>query len=504
MDTPEGSELLTEGKATVIHKKGEVFYNPLQQFNRDMSIMTIKHFISTLKTEKSVSKKPHNARGIDILEALSATGLRSIRYFKEIEGINSIIVNDMDPDAVAAIRRNLEFNQVPLDQCIPNQADAKVLMYQHAFQDEKRFDVIDLDPYGSATIFLDAAIQAADNGGLLCITCTDSAVLCGGHKDQLWSQYQSASMKGRHQHEFALRVILKELNGHAARYKRSIEPLVSLYVDFYFRIFVRVYDSGLEAKKAFSKVGMAYQCTACMSYWTSPFGRVESRGEGKTESFKLETSMPVDSKCPHCASKVKVGGPIWLGPLHSHSYLDTVLQHLKTEESKSLYVTHKRMLGLLSVCREELNDVPLFYCLSGLCNVVKLPQPSLLGFRSAVVTAGYQISGSHCMAGGFKTNAPNSVLWDIIRSWHLQQNPVKDISSFENTPAGRILSVAPRIQADFKKRKDAESLARELPRYIKNPGQGPLPRAKGTKRSQEDGEENKKKKQKKGEEMDED
>lgn len=61
-------------------------------------------------------------------------------------------------------------------------------------------------------------------------------------------------MKGRHCHEFALRVILKELNGHAARYKRAIEPLVSLSVDFYCRVFVRVFDSPIETKGAFSKV----------------------------------------------------------------------------------------------------------------------------------------------------------------------------------------------------------------------------------------------------------
>ena len=39
-----------------------------------------------------------------------------------------------------------------------------------------RYDVVDVDPYGSASPFLDATIQAAENGGLLCITSTDSAV----------------------------------------------------------------------------------------------------------------------------------------------------------------------------------------------------------------------------------------------------------------------------------------------------------------------------------------
>jgi tRNA G26 N,N-dimethylase Trm1 len=32
----------------------------------------------------------------------------------------------------------------------------------------------DLDPYGTASPFLDAAVQAAKDGGLLCVTCTDA------------------------------------------------------------------------------------------------------------------------------------------------------------------------------------------------------------------------------------------------------------------------------------------------------------------------------------------
>lgn len=38
-------------------------------------------------------------------------------------------------------------------------------MYQH-IEYHKRFDVVDIDPYGTASPFLDAAVQSVQNGGM--------------------------------------------------------------------------------------------------------------------------------------------------------------------------------------------------------------------------------------------------------------------------------------------------------------------------------------------------
>ena len=56
-------------------------------------------------------------------------------------------------------------------------SDAADLLYGKR-RDRDFYDVVDLDPYGSAAPFLDGAIQALTNGGLLCVTYTDMAVLC--------------------------------------------------------------------------------------------------------------------------------------------------------------------------------------------------------------------------------------------------------------------------------------------------------------------------------------
>lgn len=75
--------------------------------------------------ERNADPDPR-AKGITVLEALAATGLRSIRYFNEIPEVRSIICNDMSEDAVQSIRRNVEFCGIdPATQVIPNHGDAK-------------------------------------------------------------------------------------------------------------------------------------------------------------------------------------------------------------------------------------------------------------------------------------------------------------------------------------------------------------------------------------------
>lgn len=49
---------------------------------------------------------------VTLLEALSASGLRSMRYAKEIEGIDTIIANDISAKAVESIEANIELNNV--------------------------------------------------------------------------------------------------------------------------------------------------------------------------------------------------------------------------------------------------------------------------------------------------------------------------------------------------------------------------------------------------------
>ncbi|KAI6659104.1 tRNA (guanine(26)-N(2))-dimethyltransferase-like [Oopsacas minuta] len=252
--TDKNSRIITEGRAKIVLPPG-VFYNPVQEFNRDLTVAVINEFskifyrdgIGRKATANSAKREGDNrtyvADGEDIpelriLDALSATGLRAIRYALEVKGRLQITANDIDSTAVEVIKQNSELNKMS-DKVVPVCNDAALLMHR-TNGEVGRYHVVDLDPYGSPSPFLDTAVQAVEYGGLLCVTCTDMAVLCGRASTTCYAKYGSTSIPNTpHIHETALRIILSTVSSHANRYGRYIQPMLSVSIDFYARIFVR-------------------------------------------------------------------------------------------------------------------------------------------------------------------------------------------------------------------------------------------------------------------------
>ena len=73
------------------------------------------------------------------------------------------MANDISEKAYQSMQRNIAYNNVK-DRVFPLRRDASMLMYEHR-EPYTRFDVIDLDPYGSPSTFLDAAVQSVKDGG---------------------------------------------------------------------------------------------------------------------------------------------------------------------------------------------------------------------------------------------------------------------------------------------------------------------------------------------------
>lgn len=124
---------IKEGKAEILFpNENQVFYNPVQEFNRDISTAVIRTWANLVRKEQSVKKNALNSDEIQftMLEALSASGLRSIRYAKEMPSIiKYILANDLSPDAVESIKRNVLHNELSVDKVIPNLGDAWYIQF---------------------------------------------------------------------------------------------------------------------------------------------------------------------------------------------------------------------------------------------------------------------------------------------------------------------------------------------------------------------------------------
>ncbi|XP_030452207.1 tRNA (guanine(26)-N(2))-dimethyltransferase 2-like [Syzygium oleosum] len=517
-------KIIKEGEAEILmHAKNEVFYNKTQVNNRDLSVAVLRSFIEKRKLEheafltkrtksaekvleknsESVSEAAPNELPMDdvkcngeremldetpqeepcsvhedipestngkmkrelkpprVLEALSASGLRALRYAREVEGIGQVVALDNDKASVEACRRNIKFNgSVASSKVESHLADARVFMLTHP----KEFDVVDLDPYGSPSVFLDSAVQSVVDGGMLMCTATDMAVLCGGNGEVCYSKYGSYPLRGKYCHEMALRILLACIESHANRYKRYIVPVLSVQMDFYIRVFVRIYTSASAMKNTPLKLSYVYQCIGCDSFHLQQIGRTVSKNN--SVRYLPGFGPVVPQECTDCGKKFNMGGPIWSAPIHDHEWVTSILADLKS--MKDRYPAYDRISAVLTTISEELPDIPLFLSLHNLCATLKCTSPSAVIFRSAVINAGYRISGTHVNPLGLKTDAPMDVIWDIMRCW-VKSHPVKEQPPDQSGSV--ILAKEPAFQANFARAVASlsKAQAKKVARFLPNP-----------------------------------
>jgi tRNA(guanine-26,N2-N2) methyltransferase len=532
-----------------------IFYNPAQVVNRDLSICVISTF-SAIRAKETRKKGGTGDQGISILEALSATGLRAIRYWKEIPGVRKIIANDLDAEAVECIHRNCAFNEVPTGEpgIVPNCDDAILLMQRLAMDQNlpyrlaaidpatghvlpnrpllqcEKVDVIDLDPYGTASPFIDSAMGAAKEGALMLVTCTDSAILCGNYPETCFGKYGTVSVKVDSCHEVAVRIVLSMLEQTANRHRKYIQPLLSLHIDFYVRVFIRVWEQPAEVKRACCKLGLAVHCTRCPFHRVLPLAetrltrksaaaRADKRPREGDSSADLEretypeapprdqpmnthaaSAKRVPTTCEACGSRTVISTPIYASPIHDHSFLQSLLSVIEERASKKQITAVERVTGLVKAAIDEVPNVPLFYSLPEVSSVLKMhcpPTPIVVG---ALTRMGYRCSQVNCLACGIKTDAPPAVLFGVMKHYKRKNEgesappPTSPAEGSEPKPTATnsdVLTIRyPEIECDlsYDKKYDWRSKVSGVTKFVPNaPFWGPKRRHQGIDRN-EDGE----------------
>jgi tRNA (guanine26-N2/guanine27-N2)-dimethyltransferase len=516
-----------EGKATILVPQGEkigedknevqqVFYNPIQQFNRDLSVLAMKTYGEDVVRRKQeqleaaarkFSKKRKRGDedtgtetqvqddalpshdGLEqapsseprkptfrILDALSASGLRALRYAHELPFVTSVTANDLSTSAAEAVKVNVAHNGLGGKIEVTND-DALAHMYRLVadelsrkanrgrFKKSHKYDAIDLDPYGTGAPFIDAAVQALrDDGGLLCITCTDSAVWAGhSYTEKAFALYGGTSIKGTHAHEVGLRLILNAVATSAARYGLHIEPQLSLSIDFYTRCFVRITHSPGAVKFLGAKSMLLYTCDyGCGAYERQYMMRSKitpnKNGNGNFYKHVVAQAPTARENCAHCGFKTHLSGPMYGGKIHSPDFIRRLLEQIRKADP-AVYKTLPRMEGMLRTALEEclpepesenkvspkddesaaIDHYPFYIVPSRLAGSLSCVAPPDDMVRGALKYLGYKVTRSHCRPGSIKTDAPWETIWWIMTEWVRQKAPIKESKYKPSMPAWKIL-----------------------------------------------------------------
>ena len=334
-----------------------VFFNPTQELNRDVTVAALRAY------------EEREPRVETYLDAMAASGIRGVRA--AAEGYD-VTCADIDPDAVALAESNFERNDLP-GRAV--QRDANVLMH------EELFDVVDIDPFGTPIPFADAAFANARN--LVCVTATDTAPLCGAHRNSGIRKYSTVPQNTDYHAEMGLRVLLSALVRTAARYDVAAVPILSHVSRHYARTYLELDHRATRADAAIEQLGHVYHCEDCLT---------------REHEFGLH-SHPLET-CPNCGgNRMLTAGPIWLGPVADSEFALAVREQVTDDMGEA-----KKARRLLETVASEL-DTPTNYDQHRLCKQWGVPANSMDEFLSDLKDAGYEASHAHYSGTSFKTEA---------------------------------------------------------------------------------------------------
>ncbi len=375
--------IVEESAKIVIPEKG-VFYNPHMRFCRSLSVVAADAF-ATIKGED-----------LRVCEPLTASGIRSIRYAKEVERIDSIVACDASRFAVKYAARNVKLNDVQ-DIVKVYKCDANLLMASFSRRGQ-RFNYIDLDPFGTPSPFFDSAVRAVEHSGLICFTATDMANLCGVHPLSCFRTYASYPIaKCGYVHETAIRVTLFALAASAARHGLYLKPLFAHFTRHYIRVYSQLFHDESKAKKVFMEnVGFLYHCFKCNNRSLSKFRSIETK------------------ICDICGSKMTIAGPIWIGKIFDKKFLEVMSKSVE----KYSFSDQEKIIKTIKLIAEEALGPPLYYNIPRMCKSLKVQMPKIDVLVEELKSCGFYACRTHFDPQGIRTTASTLDIIRILTSQH--------------------------------------------------------------------------------------
>ncbi len=360
-----------------ISSDAPVFYNPHMELNRDISILALQTF------------QKQEDRNINICDLFGGSGIRGVRYKNEIDGVGHVFINDISETANEYERHNVELNNLKDIEIF--QHDASMFLRMHRGE----FDVIDIDPFGTPSPFLDSAGYCSRRNSLLCVTATDTSALCGTYKEPCIRKYNAKPYKSEYCHETGIRILAGFVALTLAKYSKSIEVKLSHSTEHYMRLYIEVKKGSKKSDECLKNIGYISHCKHCLY-------REENKG--------LATSTP--NICPECGEKLIQAGPLWLGEIQNEEFISKMIAE---SENKKLN-TKKDVLKLLESCSIEAKSPATFYDVHKICKILKISAPKLDLVFGNLEKEGFEAVKTHFNPLGIKTNAPLKKIKEIIKT----------------------------------------------------------------------------------------
>jgi tRNA (guanine26-N2/guanine27-N2)-dimethyltransferase len=361
--------------------KAPVFYNPIMELNRDIAVLALQAYQRTI------------GRDLTVCEPLAGCGVMGIRFAAEVEGVGNVVMGDINENASRLAELNIHMNNLGEKVSIHNE-EANFLLSQHNVP-HKRFDVVNIDPFGSPVPYLDSAIRALRNNGLLAVTATDMAPLCGVHPKACLRKYGGRPLRTEYCHELAVRLLVGCLAATAARHDIGINVLFSHSTDHYARVYATICYGAKKADESIGRMGYVQHCFNCLHRETT------------RRIFLVEG----EGTCCECGAKMTVAGPLWLDMLANKAFCDA----LEKETEQKLLKRGERIGKILALVRSEIGAQTTYYVVDELCHKLGSPVPSVKKVAKALEDAGFKACFTHFDPLGVRTDASASKMKEILR-----------------------------------------------------------------------------------------
>lgn len=361
--TVEGRTTFLVPQSSLIAKvppKTPAFFNPAAKLNRDLSMLAYRAFAPSLARKT-------------FADSFTGIGARALRVAVEVPEIEQVYGNDINSIAIEQAGEAAKINSVSNKCHFSIDEVCKFLM--HGDSEGQRFGIVDLDPFGTPAKHVDCVLRAVLDGGLVSITATDTAVLCGVYPEVCLRRYYGRPLNNSYGNETAIRLLLSLLALTASRLELAIKPVFVHATMHYLRVYASLSVSSSEANDVYSNIGYVMHCFQC--------------------SHRFRAQEYANAKCELCGSSMRIGGQLWTGPFHDKEFVKKMLGYDADRQCKKV----------LDVAAEEASEIPYYFRADEISAKLRTNPHSVQKIIEKLQSAGFAASKAALNPSAFKTDA---------------------------------------------------------------------------------------------------